>query len=529
MTTSFLQSIESQVISQPLAPAINAAGTIYSYQQLWDEITRMRQYLRSQNIRCLAIALPNSPAWIVLDLAAAIEQIVVVPVPHFFSATQVQHLVIDSGVDHLISNDEFGQRFTTRLGLEQGDTLNTFGTNIVVSALRSKHPDLTDTNSTLTDKQVPGYFKISYTSGTSGEPKGVLISRALVDKTVDSLLTRVGEASAKRHLSVLPYSLLLENIVGIYAVLASGGCCYVSDFDALGISGSSKIDWPKFAAVVQATQPSSMIMVPALLQGLMHCIKHLALEINSLEFLAVGGAPISIKLLEHAKQLGLPVFQGYGLTECGSVVCLNTPEANRTGSVGKPLPHVKIVIDHQDEIIVQGFDFIGYSGKQTNYAQDEWATGDLGYFDKQGFLFITARKSSLYSTAYGRNIAPEWVESELDTEIAIAESAVFGEGQEHNVSVIVPSTPQIDNDQLARAVEDVNQRLPDYAQLGGWIRAESNFNTSNGQRSASSALCRDTIYKVYQNDIEQLFQASHQPLNRGADTTSNNPNKTPHL
>jgi long-chain acyl-CoA synthetase len=505
MSATFLQLIENQRVNQPGNPAMQCADTIYSYQQLWDEVTHLRQILQSRSIRRVAVALSNCPAWIALDLAAALEQIIFVPVPHFFSATQTRHLLENADIDHLISDAHYNGSGGTGIEPHSGETFSCLGTDLNIKSLDLAKPQNLKSDAPALKLECQDILKISYTSGTTGEPKGVLISRAVVKQTVNSLLQSMDASAARKHLSVLPYSLLLENIVGIYAVLASGGCCVVPDFASLGISGSSKIDWQKFAAVVSSTQPSSMITVPAMLQGLMFCVEHLALDVSSLQFIAVGGAPVSTNLLDRAKTLGLPVFQGYGMTECGSVVCLNLPGNNRPGSVGKPLPHISIRIDQQGEIIVKGTEFNGYTKQADSRSENEWATGDLGYFDDSGFLYVTARKSSAYSTAYGRNVAPEWVESELDSEAVIAQSAVFGEGQKHNISVLVPIVPEIDNAQLAQCVDNANQRLPDYAQIAAWARAGSAFDPSNGQRSPGGALRREQIYSDYQNTIEQLF------------------------
>lgn len=499
MSNNFLQLIEDQVVSRPLKPAIQGKDTIFTYQQLWDEVARLRQWLKAMSVQRLAVALPNCPAWIALDLAAAMEHIVFVPVPHFFSPTQIHHLINDARVDHMIGEASVGELPAAKPDSAHGSVLSSLGSKLVMTSMDVKHAPLSDADRS-------DYFKISYTSGTTGEPKGVLISPTLVSKTVSSLIQTIGAEAAERHLSVLPYSLLLENIVGIYTVLASGGCCFVPDFKALGLAGSSKIEWQKFSEVVQSVKPTSMITVPALLQGLLHCVARLALDVSALKFVAVGGAPIATKLLEQAKALGLPVFQGYGMTECGSVVCLNSPANNRLGSVGKPLPHVNIQIDAQGEILINGLEFTGYSNAKISTPQRQWATGDLGYFDDEGFLVVTARKSSSYSTAYGRNIAPEWVESELDSESVIAQSVIFGAGQKRNVSVIVPMMAETPNTQLALAVEQVNQRLPDYAQIGAWIRADNSFNHGNGQRSAAGTLQRKQIYTAYQGKITQLFQ-----------------------
>jgi len=509
MSFTFLQLIENQVAEQPESPAIQSADTSYSYQQIWGEVTRLRTLLRSMSVRRVALALSNCPAWIALDLAAAMERIILVPVPHFFSATQVQHLMKDAQIGHVISEarSTIKENGTGGTGIkhQSGEALRILGTDLLINALDPDKTEGLKSDNTEPEAESDDILKISYTSGTTGDPKGVLISRLVVDRTVRSLLQAMDATAASRHLSVLPYSLLLENVVGIYAVLASGGCCVVPDFASLGISGSSKVDWHKFSAVVSFTRPSSMITVPALLQGLMFCVEHLALDTSSLQFIAVGGAPVSKNVLDRAQQLGLPVFQGYGMTECGSVVCLNLPANNQPGSVGKPLSHISIRIDQQGEIIIKGANFNGYTKQDVHIPENEWATGDLGYFDDLGFLYVTARKSSAYSTAYGRNVAPEWVESELDSEAVIAQSAVFGEGQKHNISVLVPVVPEIDNAQLALSVEKANQRLPDYAQIGAWARAQSAFGLSNGQQSPAGALRREQIYSDYRDTIEQLF------------------------
>ena len=513
MSPTFLQLIENQVVKQPQSHAICGADATYSYQQLWDEVNRLRRLLRSMSVRRVALALSNCPAWIALDLAAAMEQIILVPVPHFFSVVQVHHLIKDADVDHLISNNQTNLKGNgtggTGIEVQPGEAFTSLGIDLLITLIGSEKIGGLESDHTEPEIREHDAFKISYTSGTTGEPKGVLISLSMVDKTVNALLQCMEISVAQRHLSVLPFSLLLENIVGIYAVMASGGCCFAPDFASLGISGSSKVDWQKFAAMVSFTRPSSMILVPALLQGLMFCVEHLSLDVASLEFIAVGGAPISTIILDRVQRLSLPVFQGYGMTECGSVVCLNIPGNNRKGSVGKPLPHLNICIDKRGEIIIKGVDFIGYTHQKADHSQKEWATGDLGYFDESGFLHVTARKSSAYSTAYGRNVAPEWVESELDSEAAIAQSAVFGAGQKHNISVLVPIMPEIDNAQLARSVEKANQRLPDYAQITAWVRAASAFDIANGQRSPAGSLQRAKIYNDYQNTIDQLFNGTH--------------------
>ena len=240
----------------------------------------------------------------------------------------------------------------------------------------------------------------------------------------------------------------------------------------------------------------------------MHCVTRLGMSVPSLKFIAVGGAPVSATLLAQAEQMGLPVFQGYGMTECGSVVCLNTPADNRPGSVGRPLPHISVRVDEQGQIIIGNIRFAGYIGQADSSGLHEWPSGDLGRVDDNGYVYITARQHSAYSTAYGRNVSPEWVESELDSAPIIAQSSVFGEGKKHNIAVIVPASANTPDNEIRSSIEQANARLPDYARIANWVRAEQPFTTQNQQRAPAGSLRRERIYLAYQHRIEPLFSGT---------------------
>jgi len=139
---------------------------------------------------------------------------------------------------------------------------------------------------------------------------------------------------------------------------------------------------------------------------------------ESLRFVAVGGAPAPEALVEAAWALGIPVFEGYGLSECCSVVALNRPGARKNGSVGRALPGLKMSIDQQ-EIIVEGPSVMdGYLGGTD--AGRVWRTGDLGAIDADGYLTVHGRKDNLLVTAAGRNVSPEWIETLLLSDRASA-------------------------------------------------------------------------------------------------------------
>jgi long-chain acyl-CoA synthetase len=225
---------------------------------------------------------------------------------------------------------------------------------------------------------------------------------------------------------------------------------------------------------------------------------------DSLRFIAVGGAPVSRRLLERAQALGLPVFEGYGLSEAASVVTLNTPQAHQLGSVGKPLPHVRLRIAEDGEIHVAGAVCAGYLGEPDGVPGDDWPTGDIGYLDAEGFLHLTGRKKHIFITAFGRNVSPEWVEREVLVEPAIAQVVVFGEARPFNAAIIVPR-PGSAIQAVRAAIDATNRRLPDYARIRRFLLAEEPFSVENGLLTGTARPRRAEIAARYAESIQSLY------------------------
>jgi long-subunit acyl-CoA synthetase (AMP-forming) len=227
-----------------------------------------------------------------------------------------------------------------------------------------------------------------------------------------------------------------------------------------------------------------------------------------LRWVAVGGARVAPCLLQRAEALGLPVYEGYGLSECASVVALNTPAAYRAGSVGKPLPHVRLSFGADGEIFVGGATLLGYVGDDRP-APDNWPSGDIGHLDADGFLHLHGRKKNLLITSFGRNISPEWLESELCAEAAIAQAVVFGDARPWPAALIVPRRAGLVDTgtyaDIARAVLQVNAGLPEYARIGDWLLAEP-FTFANGQATSNGRPRRDNIWQQYQQQIASLYE-----------------------
>jgi long-subunit acyl-CoA synthetase (AMP-forming) len=229
--------------------------------------------------------------------------------------------------------------------------------------------------------------------------------------------------------------------------------------------------------------------------------------VPSLKFMAVGGGKVSPQLLQDASALSLPVYEGYGLSECGSVVSLNTPKAKREGSVGKPMPHASVSIADSGEVMVKGNAMQGYLNHD-NSKDDNGiiATGDIGHLDDDGYLYITGRRKNVLISSFGRNISPEWVEAQLSTQPIIYQVAVLGDGEPHLSAVIVanPNMVATSNDPqsaIAQAIDVVNQTLPDYARIQQWHLAEHPFSTDNELLTDNGKLRRAHIFTAYQSAL----------------------------
>jgi long-subunit acyl-CoA synthetase (AMP-forming) len=281
----------------------------------------------------------------------------------------------------------------------------------------------------------------------------------------------------------------------VYAAFLAGACVDLVPQAALGMTGASGFDVARFIRTLHEHQPHSLILLPQLLLALVAAAEQGIKLPDSLRFVAVGGARVSPALLVRAEALGLPIFEGYGLSECASVVCVNTPAARRIGTVGRPLAHAAVRLAADGEVEVRGARMLGYLGEPAP-ASDWLPTGDLGHFD-DGFLVLHGRKKHQFVTAFGRNVNPEWVEAELTQQAPIAQAWVHGEALAANVAVIVARGAERSDGDIDAAIAIANAALPDYARVQRWLRADEAFSFHNDLLTANGRLRRAALAERY--------------------------------
>jgi long-chain acyl-CoA synthetase len=245
-------------------------------------------------------------------------------------------------------------------------------------------------------------------------------------------------------------------------------------------------------------------LLPELLMALVAAISRGWQPPSSLKFIAVGGSKVSPRLLDQARVLGLPVYEGYGLSECGSVVSLNSPSDMKLDTIGKVLPHLNVTIE-QGEIVVTGNAFLGYINEPESWSKEKVYTGDLGFFDDNHYLHINGRKKNLLISSFGRNINPEWVESELLSSGLLQQCVVFGDAKPYCVSLLYPRDNNTSDQTIQSLIDSVNQQLPNYAQIVKWTKLTEPMTFANNLLTSNGRPVREKILHHYAHRIEQLY------------------------
>jgi long-subunit acyl-CoA synthetase (AMP-forming) len=441
-----------------------------------------------------ALLADNGIGWAVSDLALHAMRAVNVPLPGYFTDAQLAHALADADID-LVLTDQPLRVLALIPGLAHlGDSPQSG-----LALLRRPR-------SVAGRRPLPaGTTKVTYTSGSTGAPKGVCLDADTLERVAHSLADVTRPLGVRRHLCLLPLATLLDNVAGLVAAPLAGATTLLPSTQETGIRFGA-VDVPALLACIERHAPESMILVPELLRVLVGAGARGWRPPASLKFVAVGGAAVAPALLERATALGLPVYEGYGLSECASVVALNAPGGSRPGSAGRVLPHARVRVDADGQILVGGATMLGYLGDPPDVAQPaEVATGDLGELDADGYLHVRGRCKNLFITSFGRNVSPEWVERELLLDPAIGQAVALGEARPYAVALVVATQAAVTDAQLGAAVEAANARLPDYARVRRWTRLRQPFTFTDGALTANGRVRREVVRARHAALIDSLY------------------------
>lgn len=501
-----LQSLRATVEICPGRAALLGDREGFTYGEMLQEVTGIAAELNARGLQVVGLFANNGPRWLLVDLACQLAGVTLVPLPGFFSSQQLQHTINTSGLQALLT--DMPGYFADAPVFGSGEAF------AGMTLLPCEHvPPVCLPAETA---------KITFTSGSTGTPRGVCLSNATQFATAEALAVSLAPLRCATHMCLLPLATLLENVAGVYTCWLLAGTLLVPGLERLGFSGSSQLDMQRLCGCIDEHQPDSLILLPQILKSLLEQMDTFGWQPPpTLRFVAVGGGKVSADLLREATRRGLPVYEGYGLSECGSVVALNLPGAVREGAAGKPLPHCEITL-RDGEVVVRGPRYLGYLGatEDDSASSDGWlATGDLGSRDSDGFLHITGRKKNILISSYGRNISPEWIESELLRAQEVLQCVVVGDARPYCSALLLPR-PGTDPQQIEDWVEKVNRVLPDYARIRRWAALSQPLTFADGLLTANGRPRRDRIAERYAGVIEGLYVGEPQNISASAPVSS---------
>ncbi len=480
--------LEKLANSNPTAIALESKDGLMSYGMLLAKVNHLALWLEQQQISSLSVYAENSIEWVIIDFACQKAGVIFTPIPLFFTPHQFENLITTAKPDMVLSDralpcesiyDEKGQSI-------QGLSL----TNYVLKAPAS-------------DISLPiGTSKITFTSGSTGTPKGVCLSIENQFNVATSLVDSIG-LTKPRHLCLLPLPTLLENIAGVYSPLLAGGTVIIANDAERGFSGSRLVNPQQLLMCISKVQPDSLILVPELLQVLIHACEQGWSAPATLKFIAVGGSKVSSSLITKARALNLPVYQGYGLSECSSVVSLCTPCKDDIESTGVLLPHLSAMIEH-GELVVEGNCFLGYVGDESSWYQKRTYTGDIAEI-KQSKIYLTGRVKNIIINSFGRNISPEWVESEVLACGLFQQAVLIGDAKPFCLMILVPINSEIPTKLIEQAIVAINASLPDYAQIKAQIVLEKPMQFEAGLYTSNGRPKRDAIGQYFKSEIDSYY------------------------
>lgn len=369
---------------------------------------------------------------------------------------------------------------------------------------------------------------ILYTSGTTGEPKGVMLSHRNLTSNCHAVMLAFTAEPDDVRLSWLPLSHIFARTSDYYLWVCSGGelalCAsreqIVADCQAIKPHYLNGVPY-FFDKVMRTVQEKGIADVPGAFHGVLG---------GRIKMCCAGGAALPDHVNEFYLKRKFTLVQGYGLTESSPVISTGTMNEHRIGTVGKPIKGVEVKIAEDGEILTRGpHVMVGYWNMPEDTAQtirDGWLhTGDLGEFE-DGFLKITGRKKELIVTAGGKNIAPNYIEGLLTEDPLIIQAAVFGDGQKYLTALIVPDPDALRAEIIKRQIpvftpadalahpevnaiyaERIKQRLADVShaeQVQKFTLLSRGFTPETGELTFKLSLKRDVVKDNFAKEIAAM-------------------------
>ena len=525
----------------------------------------------------VAILSENRPAWAIADFATLLVGGVVVPIYPTLTGEQIAHMLRDSGTRAIfVSTQQQLDKIVAireQTPLEQIVLMDPVDTcpvvrmqDLMLSGQESRDSALDALAHSVGPEDLA---TLLYTSGTTGVPKGVMLTHGNLAANFLCSLNAFPFPEDATSVSFLPLSHITARHVD-YALLHEGValayCPFLEDLPralqetkpsifvavprvyekirlqaehtAQGFAKRHILDWALKVGrahrdeILEGQRPTSWSWQMADRIVFSQIVQGLGGRVHT--FIS-GGAPLGRELAEWFADAGIRIHEGYGLTETSPVIAVNTPRAHRLGTVGKPLQNVEVRIAADGEILVKGPSvFRGYWNKPQetadSFVDGFFKTGDIGTLDADGFLSVTDRKKDLIKTSGGKFIAPQPIEASLKNNALIAEAVVIGDRRKFPAVLILPYFPVLEDwaqvsqvpftsrkelvaEPRVRAlyegiVESVNANLARFERMKKTLVLADEFSVAEGTLTPTLKMRRRAVEERHRAVIDAMYAAA---------------------
>ncbi|MDC0616705.1 AMP-binding protein [Candidatus Pelagibacter ubique] len=531
----------------------------YSWEDVYSNVIKLSEeisrYIKKGD-RCLLIS-ENRPEWMISDLSIMLSEGITVPAYTTYVERDYEYIIDDCTPTVLIISDKTQylkvkniipkKKFIKKIIFF--DVIEEFDQELHVSINQIfANKNFNSLNFSELKIQRKDIACIIYTSGTQGNPKGVLLSHGGILNNCEGALGLLKEFVSKKpkFLTWLPLSHSYEHTVQFVQIVVGAQVFYAESIEKLiknmeNCSPEIMTAVPRFYQNLHQKINTNFSKATGIKKFLINqTIKLGNKKLNRVQFSLIeslinfvcdllvrkkikeqfggnlkafisGGGALDKEVGCFLNAIGLPTLQGYGLTETSPVVSCNSINEIRVETVGKPFRGNLVKIANDGEILVKGENvMLGYwnNEEETNKVlKSGWlSTGDIGEFDGE-FLKITDRKKDIIITPGGDNISPIKIESDLNKSNYIEQSLVYGDNKPYLVCLIVLSSEykNIKNEEIKIEIEKINKNLSKIEKIKKFFVIKNQFTIENNMMTPTLKLKRYKIIKTYQNELEKLF------------------------
>jgi long-chain acyl-CoA synthetase len=485
-----------------------------TWREIMDDVGRLASQIRAAGVRPgdrIAHVSENRSEWVITDLALHLVGAVHVPMHVTLSGEQIAEQIAASGARVVfVSSAELLAKFSGRIS--HGETVFVHDEQ----ATGESKPPLGKPDAVFpppgTGPQPDDLATILFTSGTTGRPRGVMLSqRNLAWNSAASADAHGGDHETR--INILPFSHIYARTCDLYTWVYRGSRLVLAESRA------------SLVRDCQLAQPTVLNGVPYLYQRIADRVRAsgatdeaaalAAMFGGRMKQLSCGGAVVAPEIEAWYADRGMPLLPGYGLTEASPVISLSTPMARKLRSVGRPLKGIDVRIGDDGEVLVRGPNvMLGYWQDEAATAEvirDGWLqTGDLGELDEESFLTIHGRKKELIVLSTGKKVSPTRVESLLTASPLVEQVAVFGEGRTALVALVAPTACGLAGDSAElrdKLAADIHRCLAAAAceeQVRDFAILDRPFSIERGELTPKQSLRRDVIARNFAVELAEL-------------------------